>query len=145
MELNLWLYSLLAVFGTLYVAGTVISLLSSQLQCSKISWVESAKQGAIWSIFPTIFYAIATYFEFIRNWFVNPLKSFGVSEEYAPVVGVGYIVMLITWVGTVWNVRNTSKVACNPDEQEMTAFKRKLMEQLKAKQLAEEKNAVDKK
>jgi hypothetical protein len=144
MDIKTWIYSLLAVFGTLFVSGVSISLISSQLQCSKVNWTESARQGVIWSVFPTIFYAISTYFEFFRNWFVNPLRSFGVSEEYAPVVGVGYVVMLITWVATVWNVRNTEKAACNPDVKEMTNFKRKLMDKLKAKQITEEKNAEKK-
>lgn len=144
MDLKLWSFSLLAVFGSLFVAGTSISLLSSQLQCSKVSWTESARQGALWSIFPTIFYALTTYFEFFRNWFSNPLKTFGVSEEYAPMVAVGYVVMLITWVTTVWNIHNTEKVACNPDLKEMTEFKKKLMADLQAKQEAEEKNAEKK-
>ena len=140
MDYKLWSFSMLAVFGVLLIAGTVISLLSSQLQCSKVNWTVSLQQGAIWSVAPTLFYGITTYFEVVRSWFANPLKTFGLPEETAQVVGVGYVVMLITWIMTVWNIHNTEKVACNPDLQEMTQFKQKLMAELQAKQEAEEKN-----
>ena len=141
MDYKLWLYSLLAVYGLLFISGVIISLLSSQLQCSKINWAVSAQQGAIWATLPTVFYGVTTYFERVRSWFANPLKTFGVPEEAAQVFGVGYVVMLFTWVMTVWNIHNTEKVACNPDAKEMTEFKQKLMAELQAKQEAEEKNA----
>lgn len=140
MDYKLWAYSILAVYGVLLIAGVVISLLSSQLQCSKVNWTVSLQQGAIWASVPSIFYGITTYFEVVRSWFANPLKSFGVPEEMSQVVGVGYVVMLITWVMTVWNIHNTEKVSCNPDLQEMTEFKKKLMAELQAKQESEEKN-----
>lgn len=144
MDYKLWIYSLLAVYGLLLIAGTIISLLSSQLHCSKINWLVSAQQGAIWASLPTVFYGVTTYFEVARNWFANPLKSFGVPEEYAQIFGVGYVVMLLTWIMSVNNIHNTQKVACDPDLKEMTEFKTKLMAELQAKQEAEEKNAEKK-
>ncbi len=141
MDYKLWAYSLIAVYGVLFISGVVISLLSSQLNCSKLNWSVSAQQGAIWATLPTLFYGVTTYFEFIRNWFSIPLQSFGVPEDKAPIFGVGYVVMLFTWIMTVWNIHNTEKVACNPDAKEMTEFKQKLMAELQAKQEAEEKNA----
>jgi hypothetical protein len=144
MDYKMWLFSIVSAYGALLVAGVGISLLSSQLQCSKISWTTSAQQGAIWATGPTLFYAITTYFEVVRSWFANPLKTFGVPEDMAQVIGVGYVAMLISWVMTVWNIHNTEKVACNPDAKEMTEFKKKLMAELQAKQEAEEKNAANK-
>ena len=141
MDYKLWAYSLVAVYGVLFISGVLISLLSSQLNCSKLNWAVSAQQGAIWASLPTLFYGVTTYFEFIRNWFSIPLQSFGVPEDKAPMLGVGYVVMLFTWIMTVWNIHNTEKVACNPDAKEMTEFKQKLMAELQAKQEAEEKNA----
>ena len=141
MDYKLWLMSLLAVYGVLFISGVVISLLSSQLNCSKINWTVSAQQGAIWASVPTLFYGVTTYFEVVRNWFAVPLQSFGIPQEKAPVIGVGYVVMLFTWMMTVWNIHNTEKVACNPDAKEMTEFKQKLMAELQEKQEAEEKNA----
>ena len=144
MDYKLWLFSLIAVYGALFVSGMIISLLSSQLQCSKINWLVSLQQGAIWASLPTLFYGVTTYFEVVRNWFANPMKTFGISETMAPVLGVGYVVMLFTWIMTVWNIHNTEKIACNPDAQEMTEFKKKLMAELQAKQEAEEKNSETK-
>lgn len=140
MDYKLWLFSILAVYGVLFVSGVILSLLSSQLQCSKINWTVSAQQGAIWASLPTVFYGITTYFEVVRSWFANPLKSFGVPEDSAQIFGVGYVVMLLTWVMTVKNIHSTEKVACTPDAQEMTEFKKKLMAELQAKQEVEEKN-----
>ena len=141
MDYKQWGFSLLAVYGTLFVSGVIISLLSSQLQCSKINWSVSAQQGAIWASVPTVFYGVTTYFEVVRNWFAVPLQSFGIPQDKAPMLGVGYVVMLFTWMMTVWNIHNTEKVACTPDIGEMTAFKKKLMAELEAKQQVEEKNA----
>jgi len=140
MDYKLWTFSLVAVYGVLFISGVIISVLSSQLQCSKINWAVSAQQGAIWASVPTVFYGIMTYFEVVRSWFANPLKTFGVPEESAQVFGVGYVVMLLTWMMTVWNINKTEKVTCNPDTSEMTAFKKKLMTELQAKQEVEEKN-----
>jgi len=140
MDYKLWLFSLVAVYGVLFVSGVILSLLSSQLQCSKINWTVSAQQGAIWASLPTVFYGITTYFEVVRSWFANPLKSFGVPEDSAQIFGVGYVVMLLTWVMTVKNIHSTEKIACTPDAQEMTEFKKKLMAELQAKQESEEKN-----
>lgn len=144
MDFKQWGFSLLAVYAVLYIVGLVISILSSQLQCSKISWTTSAQQGAIWAAYPTGLYALATYFEFVRRPFSNTLLSFGLPEDKAEVIGVGYLVMLIGWIATVWNIHNTEKVACNPDVKEMTEFKQKLIAELQQKEEEKEKNATAK-
>jgi hypothetical protein len=63
MDFKQWGLSILAVFGLLYVVGFCISILSSQLQCSKISWATSAAQAGIWAAPASGVYALATYFE----------------------------------------------------------------------------------
>jgi hypothetical protein len=72
---------------------------------------------------------------------VNSLKALlGFSQETAEVLGVAYLMMLVSWVATVWNINQTEKAVCNPDAQEMTAFKQKLIAELKQKQEAEDKD-----
>jgi len=72
---------------------------------------------------------------------VNTLKSLlGFSQENAEVFGVGYLMMLVSWVATVWNVQQTEKNVCNPSAQEMTEFKQKLVAELKQQQEAEQKH-----
>lgn len=144
MDYKQWGFSILAVYAAMYVVGLAISLLSSQLQCSKISWTTSAQQGAIWAAYPSVVYMLATYFELVRRPFSNTLMSFGLPEDKAEVIGVGYLVMLIGWIATVWNIHNTEKVACNPDVKEMTEFKKKLVTELQQKEEEKEKNATAK-
>ena len=128
------------VAGILFVSGFVISLLSTQLQCSKIGVVTSLKEGGIFASVPTLVYGLATYFESVRNPFKNTLESFGISAEASPHMAVGYLVMITCWITSVWIIHSTEKAVCVADVQEMTTFKKKLMAELQEKQEQEEKN-----
>lgn len=141
MELGKWGMSLMAVFIVLFLSGMVISVLSSQLQCSKISGSTSALEGAKWGSYGTLVYALASYFDKVRNPFSSTLAGFGLPVETADVVGVGYLVMLMGWVATVWNIHNTEQSVCNPDVNEMAEFQKKMLAELQTKQEAEEANA----
>lgn len=124
----------------LFVSGFIISLLSSQLQCSKISVVTSLKEGGIFASIPTIVYGLATYFDAVRTPFKNTLESFGISPDSSPHMAVGYLVMITCWITSVWIIHSTGASVCVADVQEMTEFKKKLMAELQEKQEAEEKN-----
>ena len=128
------------VFGVTTIAGVIISILSSQLQCSKIGFGQSLKQGAFSAVLPSIVYFLAVYFPKIRSPFSHTLSYFGLNPEISQVVGVGYLVMLTSWITTFWNIHNTEKAVCVPDVNEMTEFKKKLLAELEAKQITEEKN-----
>ena len=132
--------AIVVVFTILFISGFVISLISSQLQCSKINALVSLKQGAISAGVPSIVYAISAYFPGIRNDFANTLESFGVHESSSSMYGVGYLVMLAFWITTVYNIHNTQQGACVPSVDEMTAFKKKLLAELAEKQNAKVKN-----
>jgi hypothetical protein len=121
------------IFVVLSLAGFVISLISSQLQCSKIDLMVSLKQGFISSAFPVFVYAIAVYFPIIRNPFVTTLESFGIKPDSSSMYGVAYLVMLAFWITTVSNVHNTETASCKPSEDEMTEFKKKLLADLSKK------------
>lgn len=120
-----------AVFGILFTVGTCISLLSSMMQCGKTSFGISAMYGAIWATGPSIVYILATTYQFIRQ----PFKI-----QNSAVYAVGFLMMMIIWPMTVYNVGNTERDVCVPSTSEMTAFKTKLLAELKQKQEAEEKN-----
>ncbi len=138
-----WGLSSLAVYGILTGIGLGVSMLSSQMQCSKVSTTSSAMYGAIWAAPPALVYILATFFQVIRSPFVNTLKGspFGLSEETSQFVGVGYLMALTTWIMTSWAINRTERAVCNPDAAEMTEFKKKLMAELQQKQQEEEKNA----
>ena len=135
-----WGLSSLAVYGVLFAVGMVISIISSQMQCSKVSGTSSAMYGAVWALPPGLIYIIATFFQVIRDPFANTLKNspFGLSEETAQFVGVGYLMALTTWIMTSWSINRTERAVCNPDAAEMTEFKKKLVAELEEKQKVEE-------
>lgn len=138
-----WGLSSLAVYGILTGIGVGISAMSSQLQCSKMSGTMSATYGAVWAAPPALLYVVATFFQQVRSPFVHTLQSspFGLTDETAQFVGVGYLMALLTWIMTSWTINRTERAVCNPDAAEMTEFKKKLIAELKQKQDDEEKNA----
>ena len=137
-------FSSIAVFLVLGIAGLIVSILSSQLQCSKRSISESFKQGFISAAAPTIAYAAAAAFHLVRNPFSATLHSFGIPADKSEIIGVGYLTMIIFWITTVWNIHNTEAVLCNPDAKEMTEFKKKLLAELQQKELQKDKLASQK-
>lgn len=141
MDYKLLAFSAIAVFGLLFVSGLIVSLLSTQLQCSKTGVATSAKQGAISAMAPTLVYTLAAAFFIIRHPFSGTFESFGVPEDTARILGVGYITMLTAWITTVWNVHNSEKVVCQTNLKEMTDFKKKLLAELAQKEKEKEQNA----
>jgi hypothetical protein len=141
-----WGLSSLAVYGVLTGIGLGISAMSSQLQCSKMSGTSSALYGAVWAAPPAVVYMLATFFQQVRSPFVSTLLSapFGLTDETAQFVGVGYLMALVTWIMTSWTINRTERAVCNPDAAEMTEFKKKLVAELAQKQQADEKNAEKK-
>lgn len=136
--------SSLAVMAVLTAAGLVISLISTQLQCSKIGFGTSAKQGFFSSIGPTIVYALAARFVAIRSPFAGTFSGFGVPDAQSPIFGVGYLTMLMFWVTIMWNIHNSEKAVCQPDTKEMTDFKQKLLAELAQKERDKENHAQKK-
>ena len=141
MDYTLLGLSGLAVFALTMVSGLIISLLSTQLQCSKISFVSSLKQGSISAVGPTIVYTLAAAFLLIRKPFSETFVSFGVPEETARILGVGYLTMLVSWITMVWNVHNSEKAVCQTTAKEMTDFKKKLLAELAEKEKQKEEHA----
>jgi Na+(H+)/acetate symporter ActP len=141
MDYKLLGFSTLGVGGVLAASGIVVSLLSTQLQCSKIGFSTSLKQGFISALAPTLVYLLAAMFTMVRHPFSGTFESFGVPEETARVLGVGYITMLTAWVTSVWNIHNSEKAVCQADVKEMSAFKKKLMAELAQKEKAKEDHA----
>ena len=135
----MWI-SVAVVFGVLTVSGIIISLLSSQLQCSKIGFFESLRQGSYSALLPTGIYALSVYFEAVRSPFSNTLQSFGLPETTTNIVGVGYLAMLGMWISTVWNIHYTEKKVCVASADEMSKFKKDMLAKLQQKEEEKEKN-----
>ena len=132
-----------SVYGILLITGFVISLLSTQLQCSKVNFSVAFTEGLKFGAIPTILYGLASYFEQVRKPFIDIFTTYA-GEKYGAVIGLGYLIMLGAWVSGVWNVHNSEIATCVASTSEMTEFKEKLMKELADKQAAEEKNATAK-
>ena len=132
------------VFAIMFVAGMIISLLSTQLQCSKIGAGTSALRGLYSAFPPTIVYALASYFNVIRHPFSSTFENFGIDSITSQTLGLGYLVMITSWVTVVTNVNQSEKLVCKPDLKEMTDFKQKLMTELYQKEKKKEANAEKK-
>lgn len=137
-------FSSLAVMGVLFITGTIISLLSTQLQCSKFGFGTALKQGFISSVGPTIIYTLASALLVVRSPFAGTFSMFGVPDDLSPILGVGYLTMLMSWVTIMWNIHNSEKVVCQADLKEMTDFKKKLLGELHEKEKEKAKNAEKK-
>jgi hypothetical protein len=132
------------VFGVMFASGFLISMLSTQLQCSKIGAGTSALQGLYSAFLPSLVYALATYSSTVLKPFSSTFETFGVPAERAHTLGIGYLVMLTSWVSIVSSINQSEKAVCKPNLAEMTDFKKKLMAELYQKEQAREKNAEKK-
>lgn len=151
MEWGNWLKSLAAVYAFLAVSGMIITLIGSQVYCSKISFTASLKQGFLWSFFPVVIYGLATYFTKVRTPFSNVFKRWilradeqdvakvKLMTERSEVYGVGYLVMLSMWIIMIIMIGRANKEACEFDLEEASKFKKDLLAQLQKKQEEEEK------
>ena len=127
------------MFGTLTVVGFLISLISTQLQCSKINAVTSLKQGAIYASAPSLVGTLG-YFCIVRGPFARTFESFGFSPETAITWSLAYIVAVTSWVTCIYNINSSEKAVCKPDVAEMSEFKKKLLAELHAKELAKDQS-----
>jgi len=141
MDYKLLAFSSLAVFGVLLVSGVVVSLISTQLQCSKIGVSTAFKQGAISAAAPSVVYTLAAAFLLVRDPYSRTFQSFGIDEETARILAVGYLTMLTSWITSVQNVHTSEKTVCQTDIKEMTDFKKKMMAELAEKEKQKEANA----
>ena len=128
------------VYGGLFIFGFLLSMISSYLNCSKISPSISMQEGLVWSMLPTLLYWIANYTDYVRNIFKSVLSStFGLTEN-ADVIAVGYLMMLGSWIMTTRMIHLTETEVCKPDVDELNKFKEDLEKELKKKEGEKEEN-----
>jgi ABC-type transporter Mla maintaining outer membrane lipid asymmetry permease subunit MlaE len=140
MDWKLLGLSLAIVYGVMAVSGTLISLLSTQLQCSKINIMESLWQGCVFAFAPSIVYGVASSFILIRNPFASTLESFGVPANLTQMLAVGYLTMIMAWISSVTLNSRSEKAVCVSNVREMNEFKQNLLAKLQEKEAAREKN-----
>ena len=130
-----------AVGGIMLSAGVVITYFSSGFLCSKWTNFEwPFISGLILSAISILVYGISRYFDFVRNPVIEYFKSY--LPDIANVFGLWWIVFFLGIMpATVYIVMFAEKKVCNPDLNEMTEFKKKLIAELHSKELEKEKKA----
>jgi hypothetical protein len=134
----MFVLSVAAVSMVLAGCGFIISMMASYLQCSKTGVGTSIIQSLYFSTLPTLAYAVSSFFVSIRLPFSNTLQSYGMPVDSAAWVGVGYLVMLASWITSVQVINATEKAVCQPSVNEMADFKKKLLSELQEKEKSKE-------
>ena len=130
----------LIVYGGLFLVGFSLSIISSYLNCSKMSPSISMKEGLIWASLPTFLFWLASYVERVRTIFTSVLSSsFGVTSNL-DAIAIGYLMMLGSWIMTTRMIHLTESEVCKPSVDELNKFKEDLEKELKKKQDDKEEN-----
>ena len=120
--------------------GLVLSLIITTMSCSKRDFGISAKEGAIFSLFPTVTYFLTTKYEMISGPFVRVFAGWVSEPESAYKYAIGYLMMLSIWIGTTRMYHTAEADVCQPSVDEMAKFKADLMKKLDAKEKEKEEN-----
>lgn len=127
------------MFGILSGVGILISIISTQLQCSKISFLTSLKQGLIYASAPSIIGTLG-YFCFVRGPFARTFQNWGLTPESSVTWAIAYLVAVTSWTMCVFIINASEKAVCKPSLGEMSEFKKKLLTELHQKELAKSQN-----
>ncbi len=128
------------VFAGMFCVGFVLSLIMSTMQCSKRGYAISMQEGLFFSAMVSGIHWIATAFDSVRLPFARVMMMFGTAPEKAEAMGIGYLMMLMSWVGITRMYHSTEVEVCKPSVDEMAKVKADLMKELAEKEKAKEDN-----
>jgi len=101
--------------------------------------MESLKQSAIFAVFPSLVPALTHFVPAVQRPFENVMvTTFGVSPDKAPLLGLSYIMMLVSWVTGAIAIGSIQKSVCIPTVDEVAAFKAHFQSKVVKKDAAEE-------
>jgi hypothetical protein len=119
-----WILTMGISFLVLFAAGVILCLASTFFMCEKIDIIESLKESALFAVFPSLVPALTYFVPTILRPFENVLRdTFGVTPDKAPILGLGYIMMLVAWITGARAVGSIQKTVCIPTVDEVAAFK----------------------
>lgn len=135
-----WIKSVGFAYVVLLVAGTIICMAFTFFTCEKTGFVESLKEGAIFAVPSSLVPALVHYVPAVSRPFENVLRdTFRVPADKAPMLGVGYIMMLIAWIMGARMVGNIRKAVCIPTPDEVAEFKAHLQKKVAKEEKKEAK------
>lgn len=130
--------------GLCLLIGFAVSIFSGIMNCgfSKVSFLTSLKEGAIWAGYPGGVYLVSLLMNKFAPSF-RPIQATleGIGALKDRIDGTTYIMILASWVGTVAAIARTEQAVCKPSAAEMTKFKKELLAELHEKEKATEANA----
>lgn len=128
------------VFAAMFGVGFVLSIVMSTLQCSKRAYTISMQEGLFFSGLVTGVHWIASSYSAVRLPFARVMMMFGTAPEKAETMGIGYLMMLMSWVGITRMYHSTEVEVCKPSVDEMAKVKADLMKKLAQKEDEQEAN-----
>ena len=133
-----WISRTLIAYGVLFAAGFVICLLVPFLSCEKFDALTALTEGALFGFPPALVSVLERFVPAAIAPFVNVVRdTFGVDPEKAPMIGLGYVMMLVAWVMGTRMVTRINKMVCIPTVDEVAEFRKNLQNRV-AKQDAKE-------
>jgi hypothetical protein len=119
-----WIVAVGVSFLVLFAGGLILCLGSTFFMCEKIDIMASLKESALFAVFPALVPILTHFVPTVLAPFENVLRdTFGVSPEKAPILGLGYIMMLVAWITGARAVGEIQKAVCIPTVDEVAAFK----------------------
>jgi hypothetical protein len=135
-----WIKSVGYSYALLLVAGTIICVAFTFFTCQKTGFLESLKEGAIFAVPSSLIPALVHYVPAVSRPFENVLRDYlYVPPEKAPMLGVGYIMMLIAWIMGARMIGSIQKAVCIPTPDEVAEFKARLQKKVAKEEQKEEK------
>ncbi len=130
-----------AIFVVFLLLGMGISSYVTFTHCSKTDSNAHFKQGAYWSLYPTLAYLIVRSIEAFRVYFDRFYRSFDSSDagkDRAGWISVGYVMMLAALAGFYALMDSSIEAVCIPSMDEAARFKQVLLKQTADKAKAQE-------
>lgn len=127
-------------YAVLAGAGTLLCVAFTFFTCGKIGWLDSLLEGLVFAIPSSLVPLVVQIVPFVSRPFENVLRdTFRVPEEKAPMLGVGYIMMLIAWIMGARMIGSIQKTVCIPTPDEVAEFKAHLQKKVAKEEAKEEK------
>lgn len=119
-----WAVTVAVSYLVLLLGGTLMGVGLTFFTCQKIGIVESLKEAAIFAVVPALVPALMKFVPRVREPFENVLRDvLGVAPEKAPMLAMGYVMMLLAWIMGARAVGNVQKAVCIPTPDEVAEFK----------------------
>jgi len=136
------------LFGILLIAGFILAIIISTIQCGKQDYWVSFKEGFWWSLWPTLTYLLLQYSMFMKSIFTEGTKSLFswtgmvTSDEGYNTLGLCYALILVGLVVSTRMIHILDTAICKPDIQELSNWSYDFIQKQKAK-LEEQNNNQD--